>query len=146
MTEPGRRQRVGAYNVCLDGDHRMLVCRLTALTERPGWWTLPGGGVEFGEHPRDAARRELFEETGLRGEPRDVLEVDSIRRNIGSGACALDYHAVRIVFRTDVEAGELRHEHDGSTDLARWCTRAELAALDLTDVGRLGVRLAFGDT
>lgn len=30
-----------------------------------GDWDIPGGFVEFGEHPEDGARREVFEETGL---------------------------------------------------------------------------------
>ena len=67
MTAPGGLQRVAAYNVCVDELDRLLVCRLSAITEAAGAWTLPGGGVEFGEHPEHAAIRELTEETGLTG-------------------------------------------------------------------------------
>jgi 8-oxo-dGTP pyrophosphatase MutT (NUDIX family) len=35
----------------------------------PERWTLPGGGVEPGESPEEAAHRELEEETGLVGQP-----------------------------------------------------------------------------
>lgn len=31
----------------------------------PSYWDIPGGGVEFGELPRDAVVRECREETGL---------------------------------------------------------------------------------
>jgi 8-oxo-dGTP pyrophosphatase MutT (NUDIX family) len=44
----------------LDGNLVLLQKRLDT-----GEWGLHGGSVELGEHPEAAARRELFEETGL---------------------------------------------------------------------------------
>ena len=120
------------------------MCRLSAITERPGAWTLPGGGVEFGEHPEDAALRELFEETGLTGKVVELLIVDSLHRPAHDETGELDYHSVRIVYRTDVDGSGLTHEVAGSTDYAAWCTPAELAELPLVELGKLGVRLAFG--
>lgn len=45
----------------------------------PGQWTMPGGGVEPGESPEDAAHRELLEETGLRVEGPLALFWSGIR-------------------------------------------------------------------
>ena len=51
--------RVGAYGVCLD-DGRILLIRFAGGDPR---WSLPGGGVDFGEHPVDGVLREVQEET-----------------------------------------------------------------------------------
>jgi ADP-ribose pyrophosphatase YjhB (NUDIX family) len=142
-----RIQRVAAYNVCVDAADRLLVCRLSAITERAGWWTLPGGGVEFGEHPEQTALRELHEETGLTGRIAELLTVDSLTRVALSedDGNKYDYHSVRIVYRTEAAGGELKHEAVGSTDLAAWYARSELEGLPLVDMGKLGVRLAYGE-
>lgn len=50
----------------LDRDDRvLLVCELTDVGRTEQHWLTPGGGVEDGETAREAASRELFEETGL---------------------------------------------------------------------------------
>ncbi len=140
-----RIQRVAAYNVCVDTDDRLLLVRLSGITEAPGSWTLPGGGVEFGEHPEAAAIRELYEETGLVGNIIELLAVDSMHRPVRTGEHVGEYHSIRIIYRTAVEAGEVVHELDNSTDQAAWCTRAELATMPLVSTSELGVRLAYGE-
>jgi ADP-ribose pyrophosphatase YjhB (NUDIX family) len=138
-------QRIAAYNVCVDND-RLLLCRLSNITERPGWWTLPGGGIDFGEHPEAAALRELHEETGIVGRITDLIAVDSIRRNAVGVDGTADYHAVRVIYRTEVDHTDVVHETNGSTDRAGWFTRAELADMPLVELGKLGVKLAFGES
>lgn len=56
--------REAARVLLLDDDHRVLLVAHTPSTgERV--WTAPGGGLEPGETPLQAARRELFEEVGI---------------------------------------------------------------------------------
>lgn len=139
-------QRVAAYNVCVDADSRLLLCRLSDITERPGAWTLPGGGIDFGEHPEAGALRELHEETGLEGRIVELLAVDSMHRSARGRADDLtefDYHAIRIVYRTEIIGGELRDEADESTDRAAWCARDDVSSLPLVELGRIGFELAF---
>lgn len=63
-------ERAGA--VVVDGDH-VLLCSSQAPGE-PRWWHFPGGGIEPGETPAEAAVRELFEETGLTAvDAREVM-------------------------------------------------------------------------
>ena len=59
--DPPRRRTRSAR----DDEGRILLARLSAIEVDVGAWTLPGGGVDFGEHPDAAAIRELEEETGL---------------------------------------------------------------------------------
>ena len=109
MTEPERPQRiqrVAAYNVCVDADDRLLLCRLSAVTEAPGSWTLPGGGIDFGEHPERGAVRELREETGLIGRIAELLAVDSLHRPARPGEGGHEYHSIRVIYRTVIEGGD----------------------------------------
>lgn len=41
------------------------------------YWDIPGGLAEYGELPRDAVKREVFEEVGLHINPTRVIHEDS---------------------------------------------------------------------
>ena len=102
-------------------EDRVLLSRLAphlAPTER---WTLPGGGIDFGEHPRDAVVREVYEETGLHAQVGEHAWVDSAL--IAGGDDGDERQAVRIVYDgwVGADAPEPRVvEIDGSTVDAAW--------------------------
>jgi 8-oxo-dGTP pyrophosphatase MutT (NUDIX family) len=62
----GRRQ--AARVVVFDPSDRVLLIegRDPARRGASGWWEIPGGGIDPGEDTHDAARRELWEEAGIR--------------------------------------------------------------------------------
>lgn len=58
-----------------DADRVLLLCGGDPTApERGTWWFTPGGGLEPGEAPREAAARELAEETGLTVAPETLGE------------------------------------------------------------------------
>jgi 8-oxo-dGTP diphosphatase len=143
VTEPGGRTRLGAYGICRDETGRILLARLSALEADVGAWTMPGGGVDLGEHPDAAAVRELREETGLDGEIEAVAGIFSHVYRGSTFAGGGDLHFVGIVYRMRVVGGALRNEVDGSTDTCAWFGPADLAGMRLVELARFAVGLAF---
>jgi 8-oxo-dGTP diphosphatase len=77
MDQPGRiddagiqRIRPAIYGILMQG-HEVLLVRAPQASD--GIIGFPGGGVELGEAPVDALRREFSEETGLEVEPLRLL-------------------------------------------------------------------------
>jgi len=133
---PAKVQRPGAYAV-LAHDGRILLTRLSATKI----WTLPGGGIDHGEDPVDAVRREVHEETGLPLTDTRLLDVDSVHFTGHAPDGRLeDFHAVRLLFTgsvpLDVEPRVV--EVGGSSDAAAW---RPIAELDERERRRLAVAL-----
>jgi 8-oxo-dGTP pyrophosphatase MutT (NUDIX family) len=123
-----RRQRIAVYGLCVDPDGRILLTRASTSLSLAGRWFLPGGGVDHGEHPTDALRREIEEESGLATVVGPLLDVLSDTRALPDET---SLHTVRLLYRVESWSGALRAERDGTTDDARWVDRAELSTLPL---------------
>jgi ADP-ribose pyrophosphatase YjhB (NUDIX family) len=134
-TEVGTdRTRVAAYAVCRDDAGRVLLCHIAPSVGVGDVWTLPGGGLEFGEPPEVAVLRELTEETGYVGDLDGLVGVsDRVFRDGDDGD---RLHAIRILYRVRIVGGELRDEPEGSTDTCRWFTPREARKLRLGELAR----------
>ena len=107
-------------------------------------WTLPGGGIESGEDPKETVVREVLEETGLDARVGRLLGVDSrvmIREEVPEGTDP-QLHTIRIVYRASVQDGPLRHEVDGSSDEARWVALKDIQSLKTLSLVQTGLRMA----
>jgi 8-oxo-dGTP pyrophosphatase MutT (NUDIX family) len=58
-------RRAAVRVVCVDSGGRLLLLHWRDPHDGSELWEPPGGGIEPGESPYEAARRELTEETGL---------------------------------------------------------------------------------
>ena len=104
--EPFRLQRVAVYALIRRaGD--VLLTRISPLGAHPGAWTLPGGGLDHGEGPRDALAREVREECGVECRVGDLLDVhDTHFQGTAPSGRFEDFHGVHLVFRGTVPDGD----------------------------------------
>jgi 8-oxo-dGTP diphosphatase len=117
--------------VCLRGDDVLLIRRGTPPLENR--WTLPGGRIEWGERARDAALRELVEETGVSAEIIGLVDVvDAILAKSDTDVeppPAPWGHYVLVDFAARWISGEPRAGDDAAD--ARFFTPAEIADLGM---------------
>ena len=118
---------VGVGAVIIENARVLLVKR--AHPPLVAQWSIPGGVLEVGEMVREAAIREVREETGLIVEPGDLLGVyDRVLRNAEQ---RVQYHYVLIDFLCRPAGGELQAADDATE--VRWYTCEELPVLRLAE-------------
>ena len=101
-------------------EHGRLLLARRAGEPFAGRWDLPGGFLEEGEHPLDALRRELLEETGLTVEPGEFVGVWMDRYGEGADAPS----TLTLYWTARAGAGEGRAADDVSE--LRWFAPDEL--------------------
>ena len=133
------RTRISAHGLCVVDD-RVLLVRVAPPLAEAGAWTLPGGGLDWGERPEDALVREVREETGLVAVPSGVAGVFSYNFLRTEARPFPSVHYLSVVYWITVN-GTLAHEQEGTSDFAAWIPRRETQSLPLVGLAKYGLGL-----
>lgn len=127
--------RLGVLGLAVKPDGRFLLTKRNQ-PDTPIWhnkWNIPGGAVEFGEDPRDALDRELFEE--LRVKPRLILDhpfpVNIVWRDKETHH-GFDFHLLMLCYLVDIGKQEIDLSGDPEEETAayQWYDLGQLDQLD----------------
>ena len=107
-------------------DGKVLIAR---RVQPPGLWSLPGGRIEKGESPEQAAQREVYEETGVDCETVGFAGQREVIQHDESGAVRRKF--IVLAFAARWVAGEAQPGLEAS-DVA-WVKPEKLSNYPLTE-------------
>jgi len=113
-------QELNVYAVIRDSRGRILVMK----RRDPKVWEFPGGGVEWGESPEEAVRREVLEETGLKIKGIKLLCTSSKVYKKGK----VTKHSIYIVFEG---RGDGKVKFGVEHSIAMWADLKKIRRLEL---------------
>jgi 8-oxo-dGTP pyrophosphatase MutT (NUDIX family) len=125
-------QRRAARVICLDRQNRVLLLHWRDPGNGQLLWEPPGGGVEPEESESEAAKRELYEETGLLRTVRDCWAVEverdfvwNMKRFVGPER----FYGLRVDDAVSVTPAALTESESGALVDFGWFSVEEMAGL-----------------
>ena len=133
----------GAYGLCRNPSGSLLLVRIAGGIDK-GRWTLPGGGIEWGEHPEETVRREMQEETGITDIQSAHVAAIFSHTYLRSEDCPYDpVHYIGIIYDLTLGQFELVDEHNGTTDHCQWFSESQIRELPLVPLSEFAVSLVW---
>jgi mutator protein MutT len=123
----GPARPVAGVSICVVREGKALLAQRSKQDRLKGVWTFPGGHVEWGETLREAAVRELKEETGVEAEIRLILDTIDIIHRTPEGTT--EAHYVLTIFGGVWLAGEATAMSDAAAVM--WAAPQDLDGLPM---------------
>ena len=99
--------------------------KLLMTHEEEGFYSLPGGGLDYGENIEEALTRELEEELAI---PKDIISVDPSPIHTANKGVLHGIPRFHLYFKVDLEV-----KKDDNAELSyRWVSRNELKSIDVS--------------
>ncbi|HCR36409.1 hypothetical protein A2130_02200 [Candidatus Woesebacteria bacterium GWC2_33_12] len=95
-------QKVAVHAYIKSDDGKFLVTKRSPINDfLPNFFDIPGGTVEFGEDPKEALKREIFEETGLEVKiERPIYIYSEVQKE--------ERHQIWIIYECEFKGGEIK--------------------------------------
>jgi len=100
-----------------------------------GRWNLPGGSVDDNEGLTDSAKRETKEETGYDATINSLLGCYLCKKGKASW--------IYVVFKAEVDDGEIREKTDPGVKEGRWFTKKEFLQMDPSRLVHTDMKLVY---
>lgn len=128
-------QRVTAKAIIIDEGRVLMLC------DQKGLWELPGGKVEFGEHPIDALKRELIEELTI----KDVRvgKLFDVKDFVVELPLA-HYQFIVLIFLCDIDPSNIKSSNEHSR--YRWMSMADIISEPMRDCYRETIMTHFKES
>ncbi len=136
MNHTNKIIRHGAYGIVLQDSSILLTQKKSGPYQ--SLWGLPGGGIEFGETPEEALKRELLEESSLMVRELEFLTIATATGEYNKKGEPYGFHHVGLIYRVLdwIKEPNLTPEEEN-----RWASLNSVISQELTPFGRYAVHL-----
>lgn len=97
-------------------DDKVLLCKRSPDNSLPNVWSVPGGGIEPGEKPKETAIREFYEETNIEIKNDDDINLIGVINNYTKdgdikGVMYIYLYKSDIMLKPNLDLAQDGHEH-----------------------------------
>ncbi len=137
-------QTFGVVGAILEKNGRILLVK-ESQRKGPddGKWSQPAGWIDVGEHPSEAVKREVKEETGYTFTPTHLLGVYSLVRKDVEKELGGTPHALKLIYIGAISADQTELEDD--VDEVKWFLPEEIYSMNQNTLRDLDIKQEVKD-